>query len=49
MVKEEKALDTRLLLEALVRLKNGNFSVRLPVDWVGVDGKIADTFDKEVN
>ena len=48
MPKEETVLDTsRLLLEALVGLKNGDFSVRLPVDWVGVDGKIADAFNEK--
>jgi len=49
MATENKSLDTKLLLEALVGLKNGDFSVRLPVDWAGVDGKIADTFNEEVN
>ncbi|MBU1152945.1 hypothetical protein KKB84_03125 [bacterium] len=44
MATENKSLDTRLLLGALVGLKNGDFSVRLPVDWTG----IADTFNKEV-
>ncbi|MBU1152952.1 hypothetical protein KKB84_03160 [bacterium] len=48
MATEKNSLDTRLLLEALVGLKNGDFSVRLPVDWAGVDGKIADIFNEEV-
>ncbi|MRG95551.1 response regulator [Polyangium spumosum] len=41
-------LDRRLLLEALTALKKGNFSVRLPIDWEGLDGKIADTFNDVV-
>ena len=45
---EKNSLDTKLLLEALVGLKNGDFAVRLPVDWAGMDGKIAVTFNKEV-
>ncbi|MDI6735260.1 MAG: hypothetical protein QME42_03540, partial [bacterium] len=45
---EKGSLDTRVLLEALVRLKNGDFTVRLPVDWIGVDGKIADAFNEIV-
>ncbi|MEK9149086.1 MAG: hypothetical protein AAB267_03455, partial [Candidatus Desantisbacteria bacterium] len=43
---EKGSLDTRVLLEALVGMKNGDFSVRLPVDWIGMDGKIADTFNE---
>jgi signal transduction histidine kinase/DNA-binding response OmpR family regulator/HAMP domain-containing protein len=31
-----------LLLEALMALRAGDFSVRLPYDWDGIDGKIAD-------
>src|SRR5437868_13839811 len=33
------------LLAALLALREGDFSVRLPTDWVGLDGKIADTFN----
>src|SRR5215510_6563189 len=38
-------LDTKLLLKALTALKKGDFSVRLPSDWAGVNGKIADTLN----
>ena len=31
-----------LLLQALMALRAGDFSVRLPYDWPGIDGKIAD-------
>jgi HAMP domain-containing protein/signal transduction histidine kinase/DNA-binding response OmpR family regulator len=40
--------DTRALLNALTELKSGDFSVRLPLDWVGVAGKTADTFNEVV-
>src|SRR4051812_36078425 len=33
------------LLGALTALKKGDFSIRLPVDWPGLEGKIADTFN----
>ena len=33
------------LLHALVALKKGDFSVRLPLDWTGLPGKIADAFN----
>ncbi|HXU30929.1 MAG TPA: HAMP domain-containing protein, partial [Thermoanaerobaculia bacterium] len=36
------------LLEALRGMLDGDFSVRLPGDWAGVDGKIADTFNEIV-
>src|SRR5438132_10404883 len=37
--------DTKLLLSTLVAVKNGDFSVRLPVEWTGVNGKIADALN----
>jgi len=37
--------DTSQLLSALMAFKRGDFSARLPEDWVGVPGKIADTFN----
>src|SRR5262249_40278610 len=37
--------DTRQLLAALMAFKRGDFSARLPDDWIGVAGKIADTFN----
>jgi HAMP domain-containing protein/CheY-like chemotaxis protein/signal transduction histidine kinase len=38
-------LDSRLLLNALVALRKGDFSVRLPSDLTGLNGKIADTLN----
>ena len=39
------SLNTKLLLKALVAFKKGDFSVRLPGEWTGEAGKIADTFN----
>ncbi len=39
-------IDTKALLSALTALKRGDFTVRLPLDWTGVGGKIADTFNE---
>src|SRR3569832_2628917 len=36
-------LDAKLLLKILSALKKGDFSTRMPADWTGVAGKIADT------
>ena len=40
-----EALDTSALLKILVAFKEGDFSVRLPVDQTGAAGKIADTLN----
>src|SRR5262245_12587640 len=42
---DTNALDTKLLLKSLTALKKGDFSARLPNDWTGVNGKIADTLN----
>src|SRR4051812_12315277 len=41
-------IDTTALLTALTALKKGNYDVRLPVEWTGVAGKVADTFNEVV-
>ncbi|HKF43957.1 MAG TPA: HAMP domain-containing protein [Thermoanaerobaculia bacterium] len=41
-------LDRQSLLAALTRLKKGYFDARLPGDMLGLDGKIADTFNEVV-
>jgi HAMP domain-containing protein/CheY-like chemotaxis protein len=45
---EPSSLDRVRLLEALQRMRGGDFTVRLPGDWTLVDGKIADTFNEIV-
>ncbi|HEY6451028.1 MAG TPA: HAMP domain-containing protein, partial [Steroidobacteraceae bacterium] len=42
------ALDMRIMLRALQAVRDGDFSVRLPGDQVGLAGKIADTFNEIV-
>ena len=37
--------DIEFLLGALISLRKGDFTVRLPNDWLGVRGKVADTFN----
>ena len=41
-------IDSRQLLIALTALKKGDFTVRLPLDWDGTAGKIADAFNDVV-
>ena len=38
-------LDTKQLLTTLKAFKRGDFSARLPDDWTGVAGKVADTLN----
>ncbi|MEY2486282.1 MAG: hypothetical protein QOH39_1930 [Verrucomicrobiota bacterium] len=38
-------VDAKQLLAGLMAFKRGDFSARLPDDWTGVAGKIADTFN----
>src|SRR4030095_6779397 len=38
-------VGSKQLLTALMAFKRGDFSARLPDDWTGVAGKIADTFN----
>jgi signal transduction histidine kinase/CheY-like chemotaxis protein/HAMP domain-containing protein len=35
-----------MLLDALVGVREGDFGTRLPHDWTGIDGKIADTVNE---
>ena len=49
MPQETATLDRVALLNALNAVREGDFSVRLPPDWEGVDGKIADAFNAIVS
>ena len=40
------SLNTKLLLKTLVAFKKGDFSARLPDEWTGEAGKIADTLNE---
>ena len=39
---------TATLLDALIDLKKGKSGVRLPSEWTGVEGKLADAFNEVV-
>src|SRR5260370_10859886 len=41
----DNQVELKQLLNALIAFKRGNFSVRLPEDWTGLAGKVADTFN----
>src|SRR6266478_1935440 len=44
----ENQIELKQLLNALIAFKRGNFSVRLPADWTGLAGKVADTFNEVI-
>ena len=49
MVADDKTtLDAATLLAALKAVRKGDFSARLPDDWTGLPGKVADTFNEVV-
>jgi HAMP domain-containing protein/signal transduction histidine kinase/CheY-like chemotaxis protein len=41
----DQQYDAKILLNALQSMRDGDFSVRLPGHWTGIEGKIADTFN----
>src|SRR3978361_1129338 len=43
------AARSRQLLMAMVAFRDGDFSVRLPADWPGVDGRIAEAFNQSLS
>ena len=42
-------LDERELLRVLTEVRNGNFSVRMPIDKVGLSGKICDIVNEIIS
>src|SRR6516165_10454502 len=48
LLQEPNTIDTSALLTALTALKKGDSSVRLPQEWTGIAGKVADTFNAVV-
>ncbi len=39
---------SRQLLAAMVAFRDGDFSVRLPADWAGTDGRVAEAFNQAI-
>src|SRR6266536_1770617 len=42
-------LDNKQLPAALMAFKRGDFTARLPDDWIGLGGKIADAFNEVID
>jgi signal transduction histidine kinase/HAMP domain-containing protein/ActR/RegA family two-component response regulator len=45
MVMAPEEVDTRVLLNVLAQIKSGDFTARMPLEWTGVAGKVADSFN----
>ena len=48
IVAERVPAELGAILESLQTMRDGDFSVRLPGSWTGLEGKIADTFNEIV-
>src|SRR6266566_2797599 len=46
---DDLLLDNKELLRVLTEVRNGNFSVRMPIDESGVKGKICDTLNEIIS
>src|SRR3954466_6748566 len=44
-----EGFDPRLLLRVLTAFRRGDFSARLPEDWTGLGGKIADALNETID
>src|SRR5258708_4414125 len=42
---QAQGIDAAVVLNALNALKKGDFSVRLPIEWTGIGGRVSDTFN----
>jgi HAMP domain-containing protein/CheY-like chemotaxis protein len=48
VLEESAEARSRQLLKAFVAFRDGDFSVRLPADWPGIEGRIAETFNQTI-
>src|SRR5580658_1876617 len=48
MLEESAEARSRQILTAFVAFRDGDFSARLPADWPGIDGRIAETFNQTI-
>ena len=46
--KDSHEAHSRMILAMIVAFRNGDFSVRLPGDWEGTDGRIAEAFNQSI-
>jgi signal transduction histidine kinase/HAMP domain-containing protein/ActR/RegA family two-component response regulator len=44
----EENVDAKVLLSVLARVKGGDFTARMPLDWTGLPGKVADGLNEVI-
>ena len=47
--KEASDSHSRQILAAILAFRDGNFGVRLPANWLGIDGRIAAAFNQTID
>src|SRR5271163_2680411 len=47
-IEESAEARSRRILKAFVAFRDGDFTARLPADWPGIDGRIAETFNQTI-
>src|SRR5678809_706650 len=47
--KNAQEVKTRRILAAMVAFREGDFSARLPTDWEGIEGEIAEAFNQTID
>ncbi|MDZ4850858.1 MAG: HAMP domain-containing protein, partial [Pirellulaceae bacterium] len=47
-LKDSKDINLRQLLQVIVAFRDGDFTVRLPTDWSGTGGRIAEAFNEAI-
>jgi signal transduction histidine kinase/HAMP domain-containing protein/ActR/RegA family two-component response regulator len=43
-----KSVDTEALLNVLAQVKNGDFTARMPLEWTGIAGRVADDLNEVI-
>jgi hypothetical protein len=41
----EPTIDAKVLLSVLAQIQSGDFTARMPLEWTGVAGKVADALN----
>ncbi len=47
-IHEADTVDAKTLLSVLARMKEGDFTARMPLDWPGIAGKAADDLNEVI-
>src|SRR5580693_3884803 len=48
-MREAADSHSRQILAGILAFRDGNFGVRLPTNWIGIDGRIAEAFNQTID